>query len=144
MGGSRVLAKSRPRPRRPFQPASDAQKRIFLRHLKDGAGVGEARKAAGLTWDLYKHALASDEDFVAAHEDIDGYFLTKLQEVAESMALQRDGAMIRWLLENRWPEKYGKKSKVEHSHVHSIEQIKAMTDEEIEAECESLGVTDTS
>ena len=144
MGNSYVLAKARKgNAPRPFEPASEPQKRIFLRHLIDGDGVGASRKAASLTWAQYKHALANDLEFAEAHQDIDSYFLHKLQDVAESMALKGDGAMIRWLLENLWSEKFGKKSKVEHSHrFQSIDEIKALGDDEIEAFCESLGYSD--
>lgn len=141
MSKSYVVAKARRHATKLFEPASEPQKRIFLKNYRATSRLGEARMDAGITWAQYKHALADDPDFLSEHEDIDSFLLDKLQGVAESLALKGDGAMIRWILEARWPEKYGKKAKVEHSHkFQSIEDIKALSDDDIMAECELLGV----
>lgn len=124
-----------------FEPASQPQKDIFLRRYRDGDTAGEARKKAGITWAQFKHALASDPDFLQANEEVDEFFLDKLEEVARSMAHNKDGAMVRWILEKRRPEKYGQRAKVEVSHrFASHDDIKKLSDEDILATFEELGI----
>lgn len=134
-----------PGPRRPdfFQPASDAQKMIFLRNLKEGKNVGEARKKAGISPEQFRRAQESDPDFSREIEDTERLFLDRVEMRAETLAMSGDGAMIRWFLEKRMPEKYGKTSKVEVSHrFHSADDIKKLSDEDLQVAFEELGLDD--
>lgn len=125
-----------------FQPASEHQKKTYLDLVKQGMNPGEARKKTKLTWALFKHALADDPAFREAHEDIDEYFLDRLEALAWDAARKGDGAMMRFLLVSGRPEKYGPKAaKVQLTHrFESIEDLKAMSDDDLIAQCELLGI----
>lgn len=136
-------ARTKVRTPAPFEPATEFQKATFLRHYKAGLHAGEARKKAELTKALFNHALVSDPDFVTAIEEVDEFFLDKLEDVVMSMAHKGDMATARWLLEKRRPEKYGQKSKVEVSHrFQSVEDIRKLSDEDILAEFKRMGIED--
>ena len=139
---SYVLAPSRPPGGRPpFEPATAEQKRIFLKHYARDRRAGEARKKAELPYAKYKHALASDPEFLEAHREIDQFLCEKLQEVAETLAVRGDGAMVRWMMERLEPEKWDRKQKVEVTHrLQSVEDVKKLSDEDILAEFELMGI----
>lgn len=129
----------------PFQAASDAQKAIYLRHIREGDNPSAARKAAGITVAMFNHATASDRAFLdawtEAHETRDESFLDRLEQRIEEQAIKGDGAMSRWILERKRPEKWGQKAQVRVTHeFQSIDDIKKLSNEDLVAKCEVLGI----
>lgn len=126
-----------------FQPASDAQKAIFLKHYAEHRRSSDACHHAGISRAVFKHAMATDEAFMAELERIDDFFLDRLEGIAEQLAEARDVPMLKFLLEKRLPEKYGRNANLTVTHrFASAEDVAKLSDEELEAECVSLGITE--
>lgn len=126
-----------------FQPASEAQKAIFLKRFEETRNVSVACKAAGIPRNLYDHAMASDEAFRNRHAAIDKFYIDKLEVIAYDMAAKGSEAMIKFLLQSLCPEKYGNKAKVEVAHrFQSPEDIRKMSDEDLEVAFKEMGLKD--
>lgn len=128
-----------------LQSASDHQKATYLRHIKEGDHAGEARRAANLSRDEFQKAFDEDPDFRKAVADLDAYYIDKIEEAAVRAALRGDTAMMRFFLENARPEKYGKKSQVKVTHsIQSAEDVRNMSDEDLQATFELMGLEASS
>lgn len=128
-----------------FQPASEAQKAIFLRRFEETRNVSIACKAAGIRRNLYNHALATDPEFRERHAEIDDFYIDKLEVIGWELAAKGSEAMLKFMLQSLRPEKFGGKTKVEVSHrFQSVEDIRKMSDEDLEVAFEELGLKDES
>jgi len=124
-----------------FEPASGPQKEVFRRRMAQGCSKNEARIKAGISWAQLKHAMASDPDLMTAIEESDDGFLNNIEEAAFAMAKSRDGAMVRWILEKRRPERYGNVAKLDITHrFQDPAQLREMSDEDILVACQELGI----
>lgn len=133
--------KSRGVPAPYVQDASEHQKAAYLRNARAGSHAGEARRKAGLSKDDFQRAFDADPEFRKAVQDLDEYTLDRLEDAAYVAAHRGDGAMIRWLLENGRPEKFGKKSSVKVTHqIQSAEDVRKMSDDDILATFEQMGI----
>jgi hypothetical protein len=123
------------------QGPSAAQIEVFFAHLEDDfqPSVKEALRAANLTKKQYD-ALRKDAsgDFAKRLAEWEAGLVEDIEALAVDQARRGDGAMTRFLLQTLRPDKYGAKAKLDVNI--TSDQVMKMSDEELAARAEELGI----
>jgi hypothetical protein len=123
MGATNATPHARAKDRRDWRST-------FLRALAEQGTVSAACAAAAIDRSTAYRARQADEDFALAWADIESEVTEQLEEKAVEIALAGDGHLLRFLLQHRLPDKYGKTVKLEHAG--SIgRDLRSMSDAEL-------------
>jgi hypothetical protein len=143
MANFRGKSTRRGTPVRHEDDVSEPQKDVFFRELSRQfePSVKEAAVKAGITRRQVEHALKHDADFAQRFNAWKTSMLDGVEDQALRLALAGDGAMVRFILQAQRPEKYSQAAKKASpiDKIESIEDLKSLTDEELEqlqSECQ--------
>jgi hypothetical protein len=125
---------------RPYALTVDVQGQIVA-SLREGNYVSVACRAAGTTYDTFRHWERRWEDGDPVAQQFADFFMAsrKAQALAETEALRRvrEGAPgwqgSAWYLERRFSARWGRRATIAVDGPRLLEDLSKLTDEELEA-----------